>query len=131
MCADVLEGGAVRITVIVALVLALTGSHRVSCGAAQQAPTGAAAVRGSWVTEGTSAPYMYIFAVQDDRISGVVCTRCFDLGNLAFVSDGRVQGDGLSRNDSVPVQGSTDRHLHRQYAARSAEQLRVGASARP
>jgi hypothetical protein len=39
---------------------------------------------------------MYIVAVQDDRISGVVCTRCFDVDNLAFVSDGRVQGDALS-----------------------------------
>lgn len=53
---------------------------------------------------------MYIFAVQDDRISGVVCTRCFDRNNLAFVSDGRVQGDTLSftllhdRGDGKPYQ---------------------------
>ena len=79
-----------RITGIVVLVLALTGSDRVSCEAARQAQNGAATVRGSWVTEGTGARYMYLFAVQDDRISGVVCTRCFDLDNLAFVSDGRV-----------------------------------------
>ena len=82
--------------VFVVSMLVLTGSDRVSCGAAGQAPNRAAAVRGSWVTEGTGAHYMYIFAVQDDRISGVVCTRCFDLNNLAFVSDGRVQGDAVS-----------------------------------
>jgi hypothetical protein len=76
--------------------LALTGADRVSYGAPRQAPNGAAAVRGSWITEGAGARYMYIFAVQDDRLSGVVCTRCFDLDNLAFVSDGRVEGDALS-----------------------------------
>jgi hypothetical protein len=61
----------VRVTEIVVLTLALIGSGRVSYGAAQQAQNGAAAVRGSWVTEGTGARYMYIFAVQDDRISGL------------------------------------------------------------
>ena len=85
-----------RVTGVVVLMLVLTGSDRVSRGAAGQAPNGAAAVRGSWVTEGAGAHYMYVLAVQDDRISGVVCTRCFDLNNLAFVSDGRVQGDTLS-----------------------------------
>lgn len=85
-----------RITGIVVLVLALTGSDRVSCEAAGQAQNGGARVRGSWITEGAGAHYMYLFAVQDDRISGVVCTRCFDLDNLAFVSDGRVKGDALS-----------------------------------
>ena len=84
-----------RITGIVVLVLALTGSDRISCEAAG-AQNGAAMVRGSWITEGSGAHYMYLFAVQDDRISGVVCTRCFDLDNLAFVSDGRVKGDALS-----------------------------------
>ena len=85
-----------RVTGAVVLMLALAGSDRVWCETAQQAPNEAAAVRGSWVTEGTGARYMYIFAVQGDRISGVACTRCFDLNNLAFVSDGRVQGDALS-----------------------------------
>ena len=80
----------------VVLMLALTSSERVVHGAARQAPNRAAAIRGSWVTEGQGAHYMYIFAVQGDRISGVVCTRCFDLNNLAFVSDGRFEGDALS-----------------------------------
>lgn len=85
-----------RVMGVVVLMLALTNADRVSSGAARQAPTGAAAIRGSWVTEGDGAHYMYIFAVQGDRISGVACTRCFDLNNLAFVSDGRVEGDALS-----------------------------------
>ena len=81
---------------IVVLMLALTSFDRALGGAARQAPNVAAAIRGSWVTEGAGAHYMYIFAVQGDRISGVVCTRCFDLNNLAFVLDGRVEGDALS-----------------------------------
>ena len=85
-----------KVAGLVVLMLALTGSGRVSGGAAGQVRNGAAAVRGSWVTEGTGAPSMYIFAVQDDRVSGVVCARCFDLDNLAFVTDGRIQGDVLS-----------------------------------
>jgi hypothetical protein len=98
MCAHFLKGAAVvRGTgVVVVLTLALTGAAGVSGGAAQQAYNGAAAVRGSWVTEGAGTPSMYIFAVQDDRISGVVCARCFDLDNLAFVSEGRIQGNELS-----------------------------------
>ena len=97
-----------RVMGIVVLMLALTGFDRVSCQGDRQAQNGAAAVRGSWVTEGTSARSMYIFAVQNDRISGVVCARCFDLNDLAFVSDGRVQGDALSftllhdRSDGKP-----------------------------
>ena len=81
---------------VAVLTLALAGSGAVSSGAARQAPTGAAAIRGSWVTEGDGAQYMYIFAVQGDRISGVACTRCFDLNNLAFVSEGRIDGNALS-----------------------------------
>src|SRR5688572_14185859 len=105
--------------------LALTGPDRVSWGAARQAPNRAAAVRGSWITEGTGAPYMYIFAVHDDRISGVVCTRCFDLDNLAFVSDGRVDGDALSftllhdRGDGKPYRADVSR-----YGCRGADDPR-------
>jgi hypothetical protein len=73
--------------------VALVGSEP---GAARQAATGPAAIRGSWVTDGTGPQYMYIFAVDGDRLSGVVCTRCFDLRNLAFVADGKVDGDTLS-----------------------------------
>lgn len=80
---------------VAVLTLALAGSGAVSSGAARQAPTGAAAIRGSWVTEGDGAQYMYIFAVQGDRISGVACTRCFDLNSLAFVSEGRIDGNAL------------------------------------
>jgi hypothetical protein len=96
MRADVLEENAVRVMGLVVLMLALTSSDRVLNGAARQAPNGAAAIRGSWVTEDEGAHYMYIFAVHGDRVSGVVCTRCFDPNNLAFVSDGRVEGDALS-----------------------------------
>jgi hypothetical protein len=80
------------------LMLALTSSDAVLplAEAARQAPTGAAAIRGSWVTERDGAHYIYIFAVHGDRISGVACARCFDLNNLAFVADGRVEGDALS-----------------------------------
>ena len=85
-----------RVMRVVVLVLALAGSDHATSGAARQASTGAAAIRGSWVTEGDGAQYMYIFAVQGDRISGVACTRCFDLDNLAFVSEGKVEGDALS-----------------------------------
>ena len=49
---------------------ALTSSERVRAERLGQAPNRAAAVRGSWVTEGQGAHYMYIFAVQDERISG-------------------------------------------------------------
>ena len=90
------EEDAVRAMSVVVLMLVMTGSVGVSSGAARQAPAGAAAIRGSWVTEGDGAHYMYIFAVQGDRISGVACTRCFDPNNLAFVSEGRVEGDALS-----------------------------------
>ncbi len=85
-----------RVAALVVLMLALTSVDRVLSGAARQAPNAAAAVRGSWITEGAGAHSMYIFAVQGDRISGVVCTRCFDLNNLALVLDGRVEGDALS-----------------------------------
>ena len=85
-----------RVAVSVVLVLALTSAGRVVTGAARQASHGAAAIRGSWVTEVRGARYMYIFAVHGERISGVVCTRCSDLRNLAFVSDGRVEGNTLS-----------------------------------
>lgn len=85
-----------RVLGSVVLLLALTGSDRVLNGAARQAPNGPAAIRGSWVTDGTGPQYMYIFAVDGDRVTGVVCARCFDLKNLAFVSDGRVEGDALS-----------------------------------
>ena len=97
---------------VAVLMLALAGSDGVSSGAARQAPTGAAAIRGSWVTEGDGAQYIYIFAVEDDRISGVACTRCFDLNNLDFVSEGRVAGDTLSftllhdRGDGKPYRES-------------------------
>ena len=85
-----------RVMGIVVLMLALTSFDRVLSGAARQAPNVAAAIRGSWATEGTGPQYMYIFAVEGDRVSGVVCTRCFDLKNLAFASDGKVEGDALS-----------------------------------
>ena len=85
-----------RVAGVVVLMLALSGSNRVLYGADPQASHGAAAVRGSWVAEGSAASSMYIFAVHDDRVSGVVCTRCFDLDNLAFVSEGRIEGDALS-----------------------------------
>jgi len=100
----------VRVMAIVVLMLAVAGADRVVNGAARQAPTGASAVRGSWVTEGPGAQYMYIFSVEGDRISGVVCTRCFDLKNLAFVSDGRLEGNAVSftlrhdRGDGKPYQ---------------------------
>jgi len=86
----------VRVVAIVVLLLAVTSSDRVLTGAAGQSPNGPVALRGSWVTEGTGAQYMYIFSVQGDRISGVVCTQCFELKNLAFISDGRLDGDAVS-----------------------------------
>jgi hypothetical protein len=107
-----LEEDAVRVIWAVVLMLALTSSGRVLNGAARQAPNGAAAIRGSWVTDGDGAHYMYIFAVKDDRISGVACTRCFDLDNLAFVSEGSVGGDALEftllhdRGDGRPYRES-------------------------
>src|SRR5690349_21561706 len=90
--------------------LAVISSVRVLNGAGRQISTGPIALRGSWVTEGTGAQYMYIFSVEGERVSGVVCTRCFDVKNLAFVSEGRREGDAVSftllhdRGDGKPYQ---------------------------
>jgi hypothetical protein len=76
--------------------VALVVSGCQTAAAAPQATSGPAAIRGSWVTDGPGPQYMYIFAVDGDRLSGVACTSCFDLRNLAFVSEGRVGGETLS-----------------------------------
>jgi hypothetical protein len=39
---------------------------------------------------------MYIFAAEGDQVSGVVCTKCYNLQNVTFVSDGKIEGDVLS-----------------------------------
>jgi hypothetical protein len=86
----------VRVWGIVVLTFALTGTGGFSNSAAAQAPTVASTIRGSWITERDGERYIYIFAVQGDQLAGVVCARCYDLDNLTFVTDGRVEGDALS-----------------------------------
>jgi len=86
----------VRVTRIVVLTLALTGSDRISFGGALQAQNGAAAVRGSWVTESTGARYLDIFAVQDDRISGSSARDASISTTLRLYRRAGSKGDGLS-----------------------------------
>jgi hypothetical protein len=87
---------------MLALALALSSSAQIPDGAA---------IRGSWDAESGGAKYMYVFTVSGDQLSGVVCTRCADVNNLAFVLDGKVHGDDLSftlfhdRGDGNPIPG--------------------------
>jgi hypothetical protein len=81
---------------IAVLAFALAGFAALSNNAAAQAQSIASTIRGSWITERDGERYLYIFGVQGDRLSGVVCAKCYDLDNLAFVADGNVEGDGLS-----------------------------------
>ena len=90
-----IQDNAVRVWGIV-LTLALTSSGGFSNSAAAQARSVASTIRGSWITEGDGEHTLYIFAVQGDQLSGVVCARCYDLDNLTFVADGKVEGDAVS-----------------------------------
>ena len=81
---------------IVGLTFALAGSAGFSIDAAAQAPSVAPMIRGSWITESEGEHYIYIFAVEGNQLSGVVCAKCYDLKNLTFVSDGKIEGDSLS-----------------------------------
>ncbi len=81
---------------IVALTFALTCSGGFSSDAIAQAPSAAATIRGSWIADMDGAHYLYIFAVEDKQLSGVVCTKCYNLDNLTFVADGKVEGDTFS-----------------------------------
>jgi hypothetical protein len=81
---------------IVFLTFALAGSGGFSNSAAAQSPSVASTIRGSWITERDGEHYIYIFAVQGDQLSGVVCAKCYDLDNLSFVAEGKVEGHDLS-----------------------------------
>jgi hypothetical protein len=81
---------------IVGLTFALTGFIASSTDAIAQAPNVAPMIRGSWITENGGEHYIYIFAVDGNQLSGVVCAKCYDLKNLTFVSDGKLEGDSLS-----------------------------------
>lgn len=78
------------------LALALTCSGGWANRAAAQVSSAASKIRGSWITERDGDHYIYIFAVAGDRLSGVVCKQCYDLENLTFLSDGKVEGETLA-----------------------------------
>jgi hypothetical protein len=85
-----------RTSGVVALALAAAGICALSRPAVAQTQGSNPTVRGSWITERDGEQYMYIFALEGERLSGVVCAKCYDLDNLTFVSDGIVEGDTLS-----------------------------------
>ena len=80
----------------VALTFALASIGSFSRGSVAQPLSVAPKIRGSWIAESEGAHYIYIFAVEGDRLSGVVCAKCYDLKNLTFISNGRVEGDRLA-----------------------------------
>jgi len=81
---------------IVGLTLAVTGSVGFSIDTSAQPTSVAPMIRGSWITESEGEHYIYIFAVEGNQLTGVVCAKCYDLKNLTFVSDGKIEGDSLS-----------------------------------
>lgn len=85
-----------RVCGIVPLALVLASAGGLSNVAATQPASAASMIRGSWITEREGERYIYIFAVKDEDVSGVVCRQCYDLEQLTFVTDGKVEGNTLS-----------------------------------
>lgn len=85
-----------RVWGIVSLALVSASTGGLSSIAAAQPASAASMLRGSWITEREGERYIYIFAVKNEDLSGVVCRQCYDLENLTFVTDGKIEGNTFS-----------------------------------
>ncbi|HUK36937.1 MAG TPA: hypothetical protein VLV86_23645 [Vicinamibacterales bacterium] len=53
-------------------------------------------VRGGWIADVSGQRLIYVLKIRDGRISGIFCSDCADPDQVAFLADGKVEGDAVA-----------------------------------